>query len=82
MSEFEQALRQAGVDTAAVAIGLDFALFTQAGMAQAYGNHRWIVIHHPEVGAVINAVPSLDWADSMPWEEWFRMDDELQHHIL
>ena len=82
MSEFEQALRQAGVDTAAVAIGLDFALFTQAGMAQAYGDHRWIVTHHPEVGAVINAVPPLDWTDSRPWEEWFRMDDELQHHAL
>lgn len=82
MSDFEQMLRQAGVDTAAAAIGLDFALFTQVGMAERYHDHYWLVTHHPRLGAVINAVPSLDRTVSVPWEEWFRMDGELRHHVL
>jgi hypothetical protein len=82
MPAFEQALRQAGVDTAAEQNGLDFSLFTQPGMAAAYRDHVWIVTHHPQIGAVINAVPALDRTDTVPWEEWFRLDGELHHHVL
>lgn len=82
MSIFEQTLRQAGVDAAAQSNGLDFALFTQPGIANAYGNHNWIVTHHPQIGPVINAVPAIDQTDTTPWEEWFQMDGELHHHVL
>jgi hypothetical protein len=82
MSNFEQMLRQAGVDTAAAAIGLDFNLFIQAGAVEAYGDHHWLVMQHPVVGAVINAVPAIDRTGSVPWEEWFLMEGALHHHIL
>ena len=82
MSKFEQKLRQAGVDSATEKIGLDFALFTQTGMAEAYGHHEWIVTHHPQIGPVINAIPALERTDAVPWEEWFRLADEPHHHIL
>jgi hypothetical protein len=82
MTPFEQTLRQAGVDAAAQSHNLDFALFTQPGMADAYHNHDWIVTHHPQIGAVINAVPALELTDTVPWEEWFRLEGELHHHVL
>lgn len=82
MPTFEQALRHAGVDTAAEQNGLDFALFTQPGMAAAYQDHNWIVTHHPQIGPVINAVPEIERTDVVPWEEWFRLDGELHHHVL
>ena len=82
MSMFEQKLQQAGVDSVAEAIELEFALFTQAGMDEAYSQHDWVVTHHPQIGPVINAVPPLDRTDSVPWEEWFRLDGDLRHHIL
>lgn len=82
MSDFEQMLRKAGIDTAADAIGLDFSLYTKLGMAERYQEHHWSVIQHPLVGAVINAVPRLENPGLVPWEEWFRRDGELRHHIL
>ena len=82
MSDFEQKLRQAGVDTAALALSLDFELFVQSGMASAYDNHSWIVTHHPQIGPVINAIPPLSSTDTVPWEEWFRLEGKLHHHIL
>jgi hypothetical protein len=82
MSTFEQTLRQAGVDAAAQSNDLDFALFTQTGMADAYDAHEWVVTHHPQIGAVINAVPDISRTDTIPWEEWFRLDGELHHHVL
>ncbi len=82
MSKFEQMLRQAGVDIAAATIGLDIGLFIQSGAEEAYGNHHWLVIQHPVVGAVINAVPAIDHTHSVPWEEWFVMEGALHHHIL
>lgn len=82
MSDFEQMLRKAGVDTAADAIGLDFSLYTKLGMAERYQEHHWSVIQHPLVGVVINAVPRLENPGLVPWEEWFRRDGELRHHIL
>ena len=33
-------------------------------------------------GPVINAVPDIKIADTVPWEEWFFMDDEIHHHIF
>ena len=68
---FEQKLRQANVDTAAIANNLDFALFTQAGMAETYADHEWIVTHHPQIGAVINAVPALELTETVPGENGF-----------
>ena len=82
MSTFEQKLQQAGVDNAAEAAELEFSLFNQAGMVEAYSNHDWVVTHHPQIGPVINAVPPIDHTDSVPWEEWFRLNGALHHHIL
>jgi hypothetical protein len=31
---------------------------------------------------VINAVPALERTDETPWEEWFRQEGNLHHHIL
>ena len=57
MSTFEQTLHQVGVDTDAQSNGLDFALFTQPGMADAYGNHNWIVTPHEHrpLGRMVSA---------------------------
>ena len=35
-----------------------------------------------QVGPVINAVPDISIADSVPWEEWFLMGGNVHHHIL
>ena len=35
-----------------------------------------------EVGIVINAVPDITKTDTIPWEEWFMMENEIHHHVL
>ena len=78
MFNFNQMLRDAKVDIAAASIdGIEFELFTQPGVAEAYDKHEWSVIHHPEIGQIIHAVPPMEETHTTPWEEWFRWKGEL-----
>ena len=56
--------------------------FLNPKMAELYSEHDWMVIHNPEVGIVINAVPDIYNTHIIPWEEWFIMDNELHHYVL
>jgi len=61
-------------------IGLDFrALFPAVGPYEA---HEWLVKSVPRYGTVINAVPPEDRIRSLPWEEWYRLEGRLHHHVL
>ena len=83
MFNFNQMLRDAKVDIAAASIdGIEFELFTQRGVAEAYDKHEWSVIHHPEIAQISHAVPPMEETHTTPWEEWFRWKGELRHHIL
>ena len=33
-------------------------------------------------GPVIHAVPPMDKAEEIPWEEWYRLDGQLHHTVL
>ena len=63
-------------------LGIDCEIFTRPEISELYSNHEWIVIQNSQVGPVINAVPDISIADSVPWEEWFLMSGNVHHHIL
>ena len=63
-------------------LGINYEIFCSTETSELYSLHEWIVIQNSQVGPVINAVPDIKIADSVPWEEWFLMDNEIHHHIL
>ena len=63
-------------------LGINCEIFTTTEISELYSNHEWIVIQNSLVGPVINAVPDISIADSVPWEEWFLMGGNVHHHIL
>ena len=67
---------------AAKELGINYKIFTSAITSEFYSDHQWSVIQNSQVGPVINAVPDIKIADTVPWEEWFLMDEEIHHHIL
>ena len=61
-------------------LGLDFrALFPNMG---AYENHEWLVKTIPRVGLIVNAVPPEAQIRKQPWEEWYKLEGRLHHHVL
>ena len=85
MSEFGAFLKKiknTKILNAAKDIGINCEIFTSTEIAELYSNHEWSVIQNSQVGKVINAVPDISKADSIPWEEWFLMDGNIHHHIL
>ena len=67
---------------AAKELGINYKIFTSSKTSEFYSDHQWSVIQNSQVGPVINAVPDIKIADTVPWEEWFFMDEEIHHHIL
>ena len=67
---------------AAKELGINYKIFTSSKTSEFYSDHQWSVIQNSQVGPVINAVPDIKIADTVPWEEWFLMDEEIHHHIL
>ena len=85
MSEFStflEKIKNTKILDAAKDIGIKSEIFTSTKIAELYSNHKWSVIQNSQVGKVINAVPDISKADSIPWEEWFLMDGNIHHHIL
>ena len=85
MSEFStflEKIKNTKILDAAKDIGIKSEIFTSTKIAELYLNHKWSVIQNSQVGKVINAVPDISKADSIPWEEWFLMDGNIHHHIL
>ena len=79
-------LHQKGIVKAFQLIGLDFRLlFPEAqneSLARVYGDYEWIVRDVPGYQTVINAVPPDDLLHSRPWEEWYKHDNVVHHHVL
>ena len=67
---------------AAKELGINYKIFTSSKTSEFYSDHQWSVIQNSQVGPVINAVPDIKIADTVPWEEWFLMDGIIHHHIL
>ena len=80
--KFIDQLEHKGVLNAALEIGIDTEIFRNETTAAMYCNHLWIVMNTPVVGTVINALPKINLCDKIPWEEWFRKDEILYHHLL
>ena len=79
---FLEKMKNAKIQDTAKDLGINFEIFTRPVISELYSNHEWIVIQNSQVGPVINALPDISIAESVPWEEWFLMDGNLHHHIL
>ena len=79
---YSEIIKSGNILAIAHKLGMDGNLFTDPGMAEFYSNHELIVIDNNEVGEVINVIPIISRADSIPWEEWFIMDDQIHHQVL
>ena len=82
LSKFLKKIKNSKILDTAKDIGINFEIFTTTEISELYSNHEWIVIQNSQVGPVINAVPDISIADSVPWEEWFLMGGNVHHHIL
>ena len=79
---FLEKIKNSKVLDTAKDLGINSEIFTNPKISELYSNHEWIVIQNSQVGSVINAVPDISIADSVPWEEWFLMSGNVHHHIL
>lgn len=79
-------LYRKGVEKAFRTIGLDFRLLFPESLddmlGRVYGEYEWIVRDVPGYGAVINAVPPDQLLHSQPWEEWYKHENAVHHHVL
>ena len=82
LSKFLKRLKNSKILDTAKDLGIDSEIFTIPEISELYSNHDWLVIQNSQVGPVINAVPEISLADSVPWEEWFLMGGNVHHHIL
>ena len=80
--EFFRKIKTSGILDAAKYLGIDKNEFINPKTAESYADHEWMVIDNSEVGIVINAVPDITKTDTIPWEEWFMMENEIHHHVL
>ena len=80
--EFFRKIKTSGILDAAKNLGIDKNEFINPKTAESYADHEWMVIDNSEVGIVINAVPDITKTDTIPWEEWFMMENEIHHHVL
>ena len=82
LSKFLEKIKNLKILDTAKDLGINYEIFTTPEISELYSNHEWIVIQNSQVGPVINAVPNISIADSVPWEEWFLMGGIVHHHIL
>ena len=80
--EFFRKIKASGILDAAKNLGIDKNEFINSKTAESYADHEWMVIDNSEVGIVINAIPDITKTDTIPWEEWFIMENEIHHHVL
>ena len=83
--ELAKYLTRLGVRRASADMGLDFGEIFVEGIADPsrYAGHRWVVMPHSNTQTpVIHAVPPMDEATEVPWEEWYRLDGKLHHTVL
>ncbi len=50
---------------------INHKIFTSSKTSEFYSDHQWRRDSKFQVGPVINAVPDIKIADTVPWEEWF-----------
>ena len=81
-SKFLEKINNSKVLDAARDLGLNCNIFNNSEVSKLYSKHEWIVLQNSQVGSVINAVPDISIADSVPWEEWFLKGGSIHHHIL
>ena len=81
-SKFLEKINNSKILDTAKDLGISSEIFTNPKISELYSNHEWIVKQNSQVGSVINAVPDISIADSVPWEEWFLMGGNVHHHIL
>ena len=80
--EFFSKIKTSGILDAAKNLGIDKNEFINPKTSESYADHEWMVIDNSEVGIVINAVPDITKTDTIPWEEWFMMENEIHHHVF
>jgi len=83
--QLDNRLTRLGVRAAAeeLSIGFDEVFSDSLADPAAYADHRWVVMSHSRAtGPVIHAVPPMDKAEEIPWEEWYRLDGQLHHTVL
>ena len=80
--EFFRKIKTSGILDAAKNLGIDKNKFINSRMAESFAEHECMVIDNSEVGIVINAVPDIAKTDTIPWEEWFIMENEIHNHVL
>jgi hypothetical protein len=69
------------LERAFAALGLDFRALSPT--TEACEAHEWIVKTIPRVGLIISAVvPPEVKMRSLPWEEWYKLEGRLHHHVL
>jgi hypothetical protein len=69
------------LEEAFAGLGLDFGKLFPCVVA--YTGHEWLVKTIPRVGLIINAVPpDAELGRRQPWEEWYKLEGRLHHHVL
>lgn len=82
---FKKMLIEVGIDIACKKMGFEFEKnFINPANSKAgrYKNYKWYVLQHSKVGLAIHAVPPIKDSDTLPWEEWFILDNKKIHNIL
>lgn len=91
MDELIKELKGKGVDRAFEEIGIDITRILPSatpgkvfsGEINPYGEYQWLVRREvPRLGTVVNAVPPDERLEELPWEEWFRLEERVRHHVL
>ena len=89
MSNYEQNLRQAGLDVFFDKLGWNFTeiMLKPAEAAEdPYAGYRWLLLEnrHPAMahGQVAFALPPAEKWDVLPWEEWFILDGKNYHQVF
>jgi len=84
MHELARILRAQDVDVTIKRLGLDVdAIFPGLDtlVENPYRFHTWLVKENHGF-LVVNAIPKEDDQDHLFWEEWYRYQGEVHHHLL
>ena len=89
MIGYEEALRNAGLDVFFEKLGWSFEELMLAPADKAvdcYEGYRWMLLDNraPIIahGKVAFAIPPVEKADVLPWEEWFIMNGKAYHQVF
>lgn len=90
MSDYEQKLRQAGIDVLFQKLGWSFEEImvkpAENVKDDPYAEYRFLILrnHHPAManGQVAFALPPAEKIKELPWEEWFILDGKEYHQVF